>query len=258
MIPTDKNIAQAKAIRKTDIRKIDNNLIENAIKDASAQTLKVIFYLAHELEGEREKIPDTGVLYVTVSLDDMEQYTGIKDTTLRQRLRHMQKTTITWISDDGNIERDTSLLPEIERDHTHRTAKLTIFSKIAKMIIDVPKHIGGTMLNVKDIARLKSKHAIRLVPLLHRINNYNGKALKQKVLDLDELNAFFGVKKRSIYQMEQEIIKPLYEELQGNAKMAFEYEVQLGYTSTIRRGRPKALGILIRPKPRTRVQQTLL
>lgn len=257
-VPTEKNIAKRKAAAKLsakgDIKKIDNKLIESSIKKPNIQALKIIFFLAHELAGMT--MPDSGIIKVKVDLRKLTDYTLISSRDTERYLLQMQATSIKWENDDKSVSRWTSLIPEFERNFNTKTVEITLFVSIAKMIVDVPKHIGGTILNVKDIARIKSKHAIRLLPILHMINGYDDP--KQKTYDLDELNAIFGVKKRSVYQMEKEIVAPLHDELKKTSKMAFEYEVKMGYETIKRRGRPKALGITIIPKPSARVQMTLL
>lgn len=257
-VPTEKNIKKAREAAKAkelgDIKKIDNKLIEAAVKKPNIQAMKIIFFLAHELAGQ--EIPDEGMLKVKVDLRKLTDYTGIAARDTERYLMHMQGTSIMWENEDGSVARWTSLVPRFERNFNNNTVGIDLFNDIAKMIIDVPRHIGGTILNVKDMSRLKSKHTIRMLPILHMINGYDDP--KQKTYDLDELNAIFGVKKRSIYQMEKEIIEPLYNELNGSNKMSFDYEIKKGYESIKRRGRPKALGITITPKPRARLQATLL
>lgn len=266
MIPTEKNLAREREAEKLrrkekrkDILKIDNKLLYNAIKEPTLHAFKIIYFLAHELHDLDIPQDKDGIMKVKVDLRKLLEYTNLTAKAVEQRLEKMQETSIKWTKRDEEGRKLsttwTSLVPRFKRDFTDNSVTIDLYYDIARMIIDVPNHISGTILNVKDMARIKSKHAIRLLPLLHQINGYD--MPKQKTLDLDELNAFFGVKMRTIWEIEKRIIKPLQEELKQQ-KMGFDYVVKKGYETIKRRGRPKALGITIIPKPTARVQMTLL
>ncbi len=257
MIPTPQNrekLRKKKEEEQKSIKKISNSFIDSAIHKSSYQALKVVFYLSSILE----KLDlSQEVLTVRIDYEDALAFTGIGDKEFTRTLRAMQEVSITFINEEEEWEEYINLLPRIRRMYGKKQVEIDLYSKVARLIIDVPKEIGGTMLNVKDICRLKSKHSIRLLPILHKINGYTYPAEKKQTFDLYELNAIFGVKKRKIHEIEDEILKEVQHELNTTSKMGFTYEINFGYHG-IAKGRPKALSITITPVVKKYVQGELL
>lgn len=257
MIPTPQNRAKLQVKKdeeRKSIKKISNTFIESAIHKSSHQALKVVFYLASVLE----KIDLSGeYLTVRLSYEEALVFTGIGDKEFTRTLRAMQEVSITFINEEEEWEEYVNLLPSIRRLYGKKQVEIKLFSKVAKLILAVPKEIGGTMLNVKEICKLKSKHSTRLLPMLHMINGFAYPAEKKKTFDLYELNAIFGTKNRSLYELESRILKEVQNELNTTSKMGFTYELNMGYHG-IAKGRPKALSITITPVVRKYVQGELL
>ena len=76
MIPTEKNIAKMKAKKAGagNIKKIDNKLIESALRDNTTQAFRIIFFLAQELSG-LDLPPDDQVLKIKIDLTKITDFT---------------------------------------------------------------------------------------------------------------------------------------------------------------------------------------
>jgi hypothetical protein len=89
---------------------------------------------------------------------------------------------------------------------------------------------------------LKSKHSLRLLPVLNRINQYSDKVAKRKKCDLDYLNSLFGTRYKNLYDIQRKILEPVKDELDMNSKLTFLYEINF---ENFYVGRPKATSITI-------------
>lgn len=250
-----KKEAEAKNLKsgKGHIQKIHNSFIQSAIHGSNYQALKVIFYLSSILEDlEMDKPHFT----VVIDYEKALEFTGITDAEFTRTLKAMQSVSITFVDEVEKYEEYINLLPRIKRLYGKKQVEIDLYAKVARLIIDVPKQIGGTMLNVKDICRLKSKHSIRLLPILHMINGFDEHTKKQKTYTLPELNDIFGVSYKKFDDIEKRILKDVQHELNTSSKMGFTYEVNMGYHG-IPKGRPKALSITITPVPKKYVQGEL-
>ena len=98
------------------------------------------------------------------------------------------------------------------------------------------------MIDTRALMRLKSKHTLKMLPLLMKISNYSPNVGKRKRMDLDDFNSFFGTSYKRLQDIERFILKPVQEELNLNSKLTFIYE--LNYVQ-IDLGRPKADNITI-------------
>lgn len=241
---------------KGNIQKIHNSFIENVIVNNNLQALKVVFYLStvlHELDLDNHK---EELVTVTLNYEDILDFTGIKDSDVTQRLTAMQKTQIKIKNIEEKWTDYIALLPRFKRHYGKKQVEIKIFTDVAKLIINVPKKFGGTMLNVKDICKLKNKHSMRMLPLLHMINGFDNNSIKQKTYVLDELNEIFGTSYKRIIDFDRRVLKDVQKELNTTSKMAFTYEINMGYIG-VAKGRPKALSITIEPKPRKSYQSEL-
>jgi len=245
MIPTTENIKEMQKQKLQVHKKISNSFIENAIANNNASALKIIYYLASEIESIESK-EDYHTL--TLDLKDMLRYTGLSQQNIRDNIKRMQQTSITFIDEENNIESGISLLPEYHFFWNKNRVDIVLNNKISKLIIEVTKQY--TFINTKQLMSLKNKNSIRLLPLLHTINGYNK---KQKTLTISELNAFFGTKYKA-YELERSLISKVKEELDNNTSLTFEYDVNF---ETVGRGRPKATSITIIPKAKNNYQSTI-
>ena len=103
--------------------------------------------------------------------------------------------------------------------------------------------------------QLKSKHSLRLLPLLQKIANYDEHIGKRKRMTLEELNEFFGTKYKRFAEIERRILFPAKEELDNNSNLTFVYEVNF---IQLDKGRPKAHNITIDVVERNQYQGKLI
>lgn len=245
MTPREFKRLQAKKLAEQKIKphqKISNTFIENVINKNNANAIKTVYYLATILEKETDlqDTPDRKLKSLTIDTRQMLQYTEMSLPEIKRNIKAMQETSITFVDEEQNIEEGMSLLPRYNIVAGKHKIEIDIFYKIAKMIIDVKKNY--TFINTKTLMNLRSKHTLRLLPLLNRINQYSDNVGKRKKYDLGDLNDLFGTKYTRLAEIERKILLPVKEELDMNSKLTFMYEInfeQLG------KGRPKAINITI-------------
>jgi len=246
MIPTPENIAKIKKqkLEKSKIvvhPKVSNTFIESAIQKNTVGTLKTIYYLASSVENlNLTEYQDNKTLTIRFDTREMLKYTQLKLPDIKRNIKRMQETSITFYSDDGDIEEGMSLLPYYKFIYGKHTIEIQLYVKIAKLIVDVKRNYS--MIDTSQLMKMKSKHTLKLLPLLMRISQYSEDVGKRKTLTLGELNSFFGVNYKKLSQLELHILKPVKEELDAHSKLSFVYETNYDYFDA---GRPKAISITI-------------
>ncbi len=231
------------------LQKVSNTFLDSTINKNNVGAIKTIFYLATIL---KEFDFDKDIDIVRIDLNRMLKYTELTAQDIRNNLKSMQETSISFINDQEQEELMISLLPWIEFQWGKNIIEIKLFSKIAKMIIDVKKNY--TFVNTKQLMRLKNKNSIRILPLLNRIAQYDREIPKLKRFELEEINEFFGTKYRNFTDLERKLLIPVKEELDTNSHLTFIYEVNF---INIGRGRPKANDIVIYLIENSKVQPKL-
>lgn len=244
-MPSEFKKLQAKKLAEQKVKphqKISNTFIENVINKNNANAIKTVYYLASILEKETDlqDTPEVKLKTVTIDTRQMLKYTEMSLPEIKRNIKAMQETSITFIDEKENIEEGMSLLPRYKIIPGKHKIEIDIFYRIAKMIIDVKKNY--TFINTKTLMNLKSKHSLRLLPLINKINQYDDNVGKRKKCDLDYLNNLFGTKYRNLYDIQRKILAPVKEELDMNSKLTFLYEINFDNFDV---GRPKATSITI-------------
>lgn len=243
MIPTPENIAKLKAKKHKKVhKKISNTFIESAIKKNSVTALKTIYYLAMAVETipNLKEMDNDKLLTIKFDTKDMLQYVEATLPSIKKNIESMQETAITFYDEEKEVIRGRSLLPSYDFHYGKHTIEVKIFVEIAKMIINVKRNYS--MIDTKQLMKMKSKHTLKMLPLLMRISQYSDYVGKRKTLTLAELKAFFDVKYKRITDIERRILKPIQEELSVHSKLNFIYETNFDYFEA---GRPKAISITI-------------
>ena len=257
MLPSEYKKMKRMANKKPKThRKIANTFIENAIANSNLSALKTIYYLSTIFEKiDMSKMQNNKIVGIKIDKREMLKYTELSADTIIKTVKSMQKTSITFVDDDGVIE-GMSLLPRYRFVPNRNIVELDLYVRIAKMIIEVKEKY--TMMDIKELMRLKRPHSVRMLALLNRIATYkdkNGKPLpKRKVFTLDNLREFFGVNLRNWNEFERKIIKPIQEELDNNASKSFIYEANY---EVLGRGRPSFKDVTIDVVTKKRVQPAL-
>jgi len=253
MIPTKANIAKLnekkrQAKKKPKVHtKIANTFIENAITDSNVNALKTIYYLSTKLETvDMQNMKDEKIIGIRIDKREMLNYTDMSAPTLVKTTKEMQKTSITFIDEAENTIEGMSLLPRYKFVPNKNIVELDLYVRIAKMIIDVKRNY--TMMNIKEIMKLRKPHSVRMLALLNRISTYKTndenewEIPKRKRMTLDELNAFFGVNYKKWNMLEISILKPVKEELDAHSTKSFIYEANY---EALGRGRPSFRDVTI-------------
>lgn len=219
------------------IQKVSNSFIDSAMHKSNLGTLKTIYYIATVLHKfDHSKPLDT----IQINLKEMLKYTEMTALDIRNNLRGMQETSISFIDEKKDIEEYINLLPRIEFKWGKNIVEIDLYSKIAKLIIDA---VGRySFIDTKQLMRLKNKFALKILPILYKISQYDEFVPKRAVYELEDLNNLFGTKYKNLYEIERKILIPAKEELDAESDLSFIYEVNFG---NFGQGRPKALNIAI-------------
>jgi len=244
MIPTKENIAKLKKKKMANKihKKISNTFIESAIKNNTATALKTIYYLANAIETIKniEELDPISLLTITFDTRDMLKYTEMTLPEIKRNIKAMQETSITFINEEDETEEGVSLLPYYKFIYGKHKIEVKIFVKIAKQIVDVKRNYS--MIDTRTLMKLKSKHSLRLLPMLQRISQYSDDVAKRKVFTLDELNLLFGTKYKKFYDLQRKVLDLVKDELDAHSRLSFIYEMNYDYFDA---GRPKAISITL-------------
>ena len=253
MIPTKENIRKLNEKKRQEKKKpqvhqkIANTFIENAITHSNVNALKTIYYLSTILEKtDMSQMKDDKIIGIRIDKREMLKYTEMSAPTLQKTTKEMQKTSITFVDEEEGIVEGMSLLPRYKFVPNKNIVELDLYVRIAKMIVDVKKNY--TMMNIKDLMKLRKPHSIRMLALLNRIRTYktnddNGWEIpKRKRMTLENLNDLFGTKYKKWSNIEAEILKPVKEELDAHSKLSFIYEANF---EALGRGRPSFKDVTI-------------
>jgi len=248
----EKKLKELQKQKFSSHQKISNNFINSAILDLNKNALKTVFYLSTILDNFNfSKNVDT----LEIDLREMFKHTGITADIVKNNLKAMQKTSITFINEEEEIEEHIVLVPRIEFLYGKNKVKIDMYSKIAKLFIDVKNNYAYTPMNIKAILSLKNKHSFRLLPVLNMINRYSDDVAKRRKYNLNDLNDLFGTSYKSFYDIEINILKKVKAELDNTSKISFIYEI---ITEKLGAGRPKATAIIIDVINKNTVQGKLL
>jgi len=235
--------------------KISNTFIDNALHKANASAIKTIYYLASILEDVNglDNLEDKALISIKIDVRHMLKYTEMLMPEIKRNIKSMQETSITFIDEEKQITEGMNLLPYYKIEDGKLKIEISLFKKIANMIIGVKKNY--TQINTKTLMSLKNKHSLRLLPLLNIIAGYDTHTAKRKHLDLDEFNDLFGTSYKRILEIERKILIPVKEELDSTSKLSFIYEINY---INLGKGRPKAKDITIDLLERNSYQGKLL
>lgn len=222
-------------------QKISNTFIENVISKNNASAIKTVYYLASILEDmDLQNIQDDKIVGITINTKEMLKYTEMTMPEIKRNIKAMQETSITFVDEVQDIIEGMSLLPRYKIIAGKHRIEIDIYSRIGKMIIDVKKNY--TFINTKTLMSLKSKHSLRLLPVLNKIAQYSDNIGKRKKYELEDLNDLFGTAYKRLQDIERFILVPVKEELDMNSKLTFLHEINFDNFDV---GRPKATTITI-------------
>jgi len=247
MLPSEwKRKKQAELSKPQVHKKIANTFIENVLHEKTLSAIKITYYLASILKDfDFSKELNT----VFIDTKKMLEYTELTMTDIKNNLKKMQKTSISYMEED-KFEEHISLLPRFKIHlGRKRQIEIDIYSKIAKQLIEVTDRY--TFINTKELMKLKSIHSIRLLPILHMINGYNN---KQKTYTLEDLNSVFETEYKRFTDLERKILKKAKTELDNNSTLTFNYDMNFEALGT---GRSRIVSVTIKPISKNAYQTTI-
>jgi hypothetical protein len=240
MTPREFKKLQAEKLKEQKIKpiqKVSNTFIDSALHKSNLASLKTIYYLSTILDKfDHSKSVDT----LKIDLRQMLKYTEMTAQDIRNNLRSMQETSISFIDEKQKTEEYISLIPRIEFLWGKNIVEIDLYSKIAKLIIDA---IGQySFIDTKQLMKLQNKHSLRLLPILFKLSQYSPNVAKRKSYELEDLNDLFGTKYKRLVEIDRKILAPAKEELDAESKLSFVYEIDF---VNLGQGRPKANKITI-------------
>ncbi len=233
----EKKLKKLEEQKVKPLQKISNNFIQSEIFNLNKNALKTVFYLASILEKfDYSKELNT----LEIDLQKMFKYTEMTATDVKNNLRAMQETSITFTDEIEDIEEFIVLIPRIKFHYGKNRVEIDLYSKIAKLILNVKSNY--TFLNTKSLMSLENKHSLRLLPILNMLSGYSADVSKRKRYELQDLNDIFGTKYKNLTDISRYILAPVKTELDAVSRLTFAYEID--YMS-LGKGRPKATSITI-------------
>lgn len=243
-----KLLQQQKEAEVKDLVQVSNSLVESFVSRSNAVALKMLFYIAKQQHKQRGEITT-----FTLSADDFADYCKLDHKTIRRNITTMRSTSITFVERDDKgritVEEGIVLVPRSKYDYTAKTIEIDMYKKILDLIVEVEERF--TTIDVKNVMELESKYSIRMTMLLEQIFGFKGSpehwdVKQQKTFTLDELNGMFDTKYKRFMDFERNVLKPTKEEMDEKSEISFDYVINKGYLSRIKRGRPKALDCTIK------------
>lgn len=214
-----------------DVAKISNSLIESFVKQNNIVALKTLFYIS------RSNVAVPSAKMATLSLDTSHlcDYCGIDIKTLKRNIKQMTETSINIVDDVS--ESYVTVIPKARFIKGTNKLEVDIYKEILELVWQVERRF--TVIDVKSLMNLSSKHSVRMIQLLEMINGFSDTVAKRKIYSLSDLNLMFGTSYVKFSEFERKILSPIKSELDINSKLSFVYQIVF-IDNPKGRGRPVA------------------
>ena len=236
-------MAQLKRKIKKDKVRVSNDIITSFVKNNNIVSLKIMFFLSSNYKIKSFGKSDKNLVKIKIKKSELMKEMKISNMMLINNLLSLQKTQISWKTDDYI---DYVVLIPRFIDYRNGNIEVFIFNDVLEKIIEVKKKY--TNINLNQLSILKSKHSIKMLMLLSRINGYSKDVYKKVEYELDELNAIFGTKYKSLRSFCSQILDKVKTELDIKSSLSFIYEKRgdiLENDKNPQRGRPKLTKVVI-------------
>lgn len=234
-----RTIASIKQENK-NIAKVANSLLESFIMKNNAVSLKVLMYIAKSAMPAEQiaELPNDKIIKITIKTRKFIDYFQMDIKTLKRNIKLLSETSINYKNETG--EGYINILPKAHFDYDGNL-EIQMYSEILKLTHSLNKY---SIIDVSQMARLESKHSLRMLMLLERINNFIDNAAKRQSYELDELNLMFGTQYKKLTEFERRVLAPAKKDLDSNSKLSFVYSVNKDkITRSV--GRAKSLSVTI-------------
>ena len=231
--------------KTTNIAQISNPFLEAFTRNNDLVSFKVLLYIAKakiDKTIDIKKLEDKQTYKVQLKLVHVSKYLNLDIRTIRNAISKLNATSINYRRIVNGKDKETfiNLLPAGEINYTDDTLDVWVFGELLKQIYATTKY---SYVQTKNFIELTSKHSIRMLLLLERINNFSENVAKRKRYELDELNNIFGTKAKNYSDFEKRVLKPAKKDLDKYSNISFEYLKNKDKIKT--RGRARIVGITI-------------
>ena len=200
--------------RIKDVAKISNQLIESFVKKNNVVALKTLFYIARA----DVKVPNAELTTFEIDTTHLCDYCHIDLKTLKRNVKQMTETSISII--DEKSESYITVIPKAKFVTGTNKLEIKMFKEVLELVWQVEKRF--TVIDVKALMNLNSKHSVKMIQLLEMIQGFSG--AKRKHYNLSELNLMFDTKYTRFAEFERKILIPVKAELDSNSKLSFVYQ----------------------------------
>ncbi len=233
------------AKKTINIAQISNPFLEAFTRNNDLVSFKVLLYIAKAKIDKTiniKKLEDKQTYKVQLKLVDVSKYLNLDIRTIRNAISKLNATSINYRRIVNGKDKETfiNLLPAGEINYTDDTLDVWVFGELLKQIYATTKY---SYVQTKNFIELTSKHSIRMLLLLERINNFSENVAKRKRYELDELNNIFGTKAKNYSDFEKRVFQPAKKDLDKYSNISFEYLKNKDKIKT--RGRARIVGITI-------------
>jgi len=234
------------AKKTTNIAQISNPFLEAFIKNNDLVSFKVLLYIA---KAKIDEVIDFSALdkdqvyKISIDLQNVAKYLNLDIRTIRNSIEKLNNTSINFRKIDENgddVEEFVNLLPKGKINYTSSTLDVWVFGEILHQIYATSKY---SYVQANNFVALTSKHSIRMLLLLERINNFSENVAKRKTYELDELNKLFGTRYNSYSLFVDRVLIPAKKDLDIHSSISFTYVKNKD--KILRKGRARIVGITI-------------
>ncbi|MEA2018153.1 MAG: replication initiation protein, partial [Campylobacterota bacterium] len=218
------------------------NLIHTFIKNIGKNKANTLgLKLAIVLSGARNKIEYDEYNRVKFEVDELCEICKINRRQLSSQIKKVISTKYHFTDTNGDTVGTTPI-------HTYRYTRdnkyiyISVSQEAKKLFGELGR--GGyrfTQALTDNLFDLKHKHSLRMQLFLEMINNYNNNSSKKIEMNLEEINGYFGVNYKNMYDIERKILKPVQDEITHSSTLTFKYD----FTDTVSGGRPKIDKVII-------------
>jgi plasmid replication initiation protein len=214
-----------KRSKKSNVVQISNPFLEAFTKNNDLVSFKVLLYIAKaKLDKviKIDKLDDYQTYKVPLDLKNISEYLNLDIRTIRSAVTKLNSTSINYRRVENGKDQETfvNLLPRGVINYTNNTLDVWVFGEILKQIYATTKY---SYVQTKNFIELKSKHSIRMLLFLERINNFSKDVAKRKILELEELNRLFGTNYKSYTIFENKVLMPAKRDLDQYSSITFLY-----------------------------------
>ena len=214
-----------------DVAKISNSLIESFVKQNNIVALKTLFYISRS----NAAVPSAKMATLSLDTSHLCDYCGIDIKTLKRNIKQMTETSINIVDDVS--ESYVTVIPKARFIKGTNKLEVDIYKEVLDLVWQVERRF--TVIDVKSLMNLSSKHSVRMIQLLEMINGFSDTVAKRKIYSLSDLNLMFGTSYVKFSEFERKILSPIKSELDINSRLSFVYQIVF-IDNPKGRGRPVA------------------